>query len=240
MGTTIVIDPRFEGPPGSANGGYAAGIVASLFDAPAQSTLRAPPPLGVPLTLSREGDDAALRDGERLILQARPAAPQPLAHDAVSLADAEAAARRYAGFDSGHIFPHCFVCGPSRAAGDGLRIFAGPLATAAGVAAPWTPDASLADSRSRVEARFIWAALDCPSFFALEGAGRGLFALLGRMTAAILERPRAGEPLVAAAWPTTVEGRKRSAQSALFAQDGRLLAHADCLWVELDAPARPR
>src|SRR4051794_26153021 len=46
---TLVLDPRFNGPPGSANGGYACGAVGELVDGPAEVTLRSPPPLGAPL-----------------------------------------------------------------------------------------------------------------------------------------------------------------------------------------------
>ena len=58
------------------------------------------------------------------------------------------ASRHYAGFND-HAFPGCFVCGPERLRGDGLRIFAGPWTGEAGgdtaeaaagrVAAPWVP-----------------------------------------------------------------------------------------------------
>src|SRR2546430_6225723 len=46
--TDIVIEPRFRGPPDSANGGYTCAMAAQFIDVPAQVTLRTPPPLGRP------------------------------------------------------------------------------------------------------------------------------------------------------------------------------------------------
>ena len=42
---TLVIDDRYNGPPASANGGYACGRIAAFVDGPARVTLRKPPPL---------------------------------------------------------------------------------------------------------------------------------------------------------------------------------------------------
>jgi len=48
----LVIDPRFNGPVGSANGGYTCGLVAGLLDGIAEVTLRRPLPLGRPLPVA--------------------------------------------------------------------------------------------------------------------------------------------------------------------------------------------
>jgi hypothetical protein len=139
--------------------------------------------------------------------------------------------RRYAGFVS-HIFEECFVCGPARAIGDGLRIFAGPVEDREIVAAPWSPDESLRGEGGLVDRRHVWAALDCPSYF---GLGSGPRALLGRLTAEIERLPEVGEPLIAIGWPMSVEGRKHFAGSALATADGVVLATAAALWIEIDA-----
>ena len=53
----IIIDRRFNGPPNSANGGYACGLVGTALDAPSvRVSLRKPPPLEVPLLRRREDD----------------------------------------------------------------------------------------------------------------------------------------------------------------------------------------
>jgi hypothetical protein len=237
MPETVTIATRFRGPPTSGNGGYSAGLAAkALGGAVAEVTLFAPPPLDTPLEVARDGPEIVLVAGEREIVRARSVdvagaldfEPPP----APSAKDAKDAAKRYVGVTGEHIFPGCFVCGPARTAGDGLRIFPGPRKKSDGVAAPWTPGEDLADDDGLVAKEFLWAALDCPSYFALPRAGE-LMALLGRMTAEVRERPAPGEALVAAAWGAGSEGRKHAARSALYGADGRLLARAACLWIEL-------
>jgi hypothetical protein len=48
MTASLVVAPRFCGPPGSANGGYACGLIAAYLDGQAEITLRRPPPLATP------------------------------------------------------------------------------------------------------------------------------------------------------------------------------------------------
>jgi len=67
---SVAIDRRFRGPEGSANGGYAAGLLAALFDGPAEVTLRLPPPLDRPLAVEADGDRLLLLDGADLVAEA--------------------------------------------------------------------------------------------------------------------------------------------------------------------------
>jgi hypothetical protein len=77
----------------------------------------------------------------------------------------------------------------------------------------------------------IWAALDCPGYFAwVEREGRH-GALLGTMTGEVLRRPRAGEETVVLAWPIAREGRKETAGVALYSASGELLARAHQIWI---------
>jgi hypothetical protein len=62
---------------------------------------------------------------------------------------------------------NCFVCGPKRSPGDGLRIFPGPLQDKAYIAAIWIPDNSLSDKKGNIRKEFVWSALDCPSGWAI-------------------------------------------------------------------------
>jgi hypothetical protein len=243
MPETVTIATRFRGPPSSGNGGYSAGLAAkALGGAVAEVTLFAPPPLEAPLAVVRDGPEIVLVAGEREIVRARPADLSDALDfeppDPPSAKDAKAAAKRCVGVVGQHIFPGCFVCGPERKAGDGLRIFPGALKAGDGVAAPWTPGKDLADDDGLVGREFLWAALDCPSYFALPRAGE-LMALLGRMTAEVRERPEPGEALVAAAWPAGAEGRKHASRSALYGADGRVLARAACLWIEIKERPKP-
>jgi hypothetical protein len=69
----LVIGRRFCGPPGSGNGGYVCGIVAARLSEPAQVTLRRPPPLDTPLTVTRDeaGTVSVSQDGA-LVAEAVP------------------------------------------------------------------------------------------------------------------------------------------------------------------------
>ena len=62
------IAARFNGPPGSANGGVTAGRLAAYVGAAAvEVTLRRPPPLGVDLRVDASGGTARLLDGDVLV-----------------------------------------------------------------------------------------------------------------------------------------------------------------------------
>jgi len=119
-----VIEPRFCGPAESGNGGYTCGLVATAVGEPAEVTLRRPPPLGRPLRLEKRGDEAVLLDGAELVAEGRRAELELETPDPVSYETAADAVAGYTGFEQ-HAFPNCFVCGPARDPGDGLRIFAG-------------------------------------------------------------------------------------------------------------------
>lgn len=231
MRQTITIASRFNGPPNSGNGGYVCGLMAKLIDGPSEATLRAPPPLDKELTLAR--DDAGhvtLRDADTLLGEARPVAFDLAAPPAPTLAEARAAAERYAGLHD-HRYPTCFTCGTGRPLHDGLEVFTGPVAGRGMVACTWTPAADLADESGAVRAEFIHAALDCPSYWALPHAGKP--ALLARLASSIdAALPRTGEELIIAAWPISSDGRKHRGAAALYHADGRLIARSEALWIE--------
>ena len=238
MPDSLAIQPRFRGPPDSGNGGYSCGLLAALVPGPAEVTLRRPPPLGRSLRVEVSGEGVAtLRDGDDVVGEARPAAvlevdvPNP-----VSVEDARTASAAYPGA-TGHPFPSCFGCGPEREAGDGLRIFPGPVAGREGLfAAPWTPDPSVAGELGHVRDEVVWTALDCSSGWCFHGHPEVAWdaeALLGRMQASVEGAVMAGETHVVMAWPLAVEGRKRASASAVVDDGGRVLARARALWIEL-------
>lgn len=234
------IDQRFCGPSRSGNGGYVCGRIAALLGIPARVRLCAPPPLDQELSLNiDEHRHAELLAGDTLIATAQPA--RPLTLDILqpcTQTDAEAAARRFIGHEH-HSFPRCFVCGPQRKAGDGLRIFAGAVDGRDIVASPWTPDVMLATADGRIDPVFVWAALDCPSAFAIWPEDRSKTVVLGEFSVHIEQVPQAGEPHRIIAWPIAIAGRKRLAGSALFDAQDRLLAWAEATWIEVPASTFP-
>src|SRR5256884_2412848 len=123
---TLTIGARFCGPATSSNGGYFAGLVATLASRTLAVRLLKPPPLDTGLAV-RELADGALQvvQGEEPIGEARPALLELDGPPAPEDLEAVEASRRYAGFRY-HRFPSCFVCGVRRVRGDGLRIFGGP------------------------------------------------------------------------------------------------------------------
>jgi len=217
---TMTIGARFNGPDGSANGGYTCGRIAALLGRSAEVTLRSPPPLERALAVERDGDRLELLDGETLVAEAVPGSVELDVPDPPSWAEAERAAARYPGFAE-HAFPRCFVCGPDRGADDGLRIFAGPLGDGR-FAATWSP--------AEVRPELVWAALDCPGAIAVGFPERGE-TLLGRFAVTIDELPGPVERCVVLAWPLGEEGRKLYAATALFGEDGRPLAKARATWI---------
>jgi hypothetical protein len=244
----IRIARRFNGPHDSGNGGYSAGLAAASLGGGetrgVEVTLRAAVPLDRTLRVAPldDGvgvytDDAATRI---LIMQAQPRELQPPDIRPPSL---EAAEHATSGYDmENHVLAHCFVCGPARAEGDGLRIFASPVAPADNpnatpiFASPWIPADDLAGDDDLVLPEHVWAALDCPGAFAIDAEP----ILLGRMATQIIERPIAGEPLVVVAWSRGAERRKHYASTALFTAEGQLLAFSEQTWISIDAHAPPR
>jgi hypothetical protein len=216
----LTIDARFNGPDGSANGGYTCGRIAQLLDGRAEVTLRSPPPLERALVVERDGDRLLIRDGETLVAEARPGSAELDVPQAPTWEEAQEAAARYPGFAE-HAFPRCFVCGPERGPGDGLRVFAGPLGDRR-FAATWVP--------SEVRPELVWAALDCPGAIAVGFPDRGE-TLLGRFAVTIDELPEPNERCVVLAWPLGEDGRKLYAATALYGQGGRPLAKARATWI---------
>jgi hypothetical protein len=231
--TSVVVERRFNGPPASANGGYACGVVARHVDGPAQVSLRRPVPLDVPLELERHDDGhVTLHDGELLIAEGDPALPldelEPPCRPTVE--EARQAARLRPGawpatFDS------CWVCAPARR--DGLGLVFGPL--------PSRPDMTGAVLFARpgvphqdgeVAQEIAWAALDCPSYTPpLWGSAQP--SLLASMHAELLAPIPAVKSLTVVGWTLGTEGRKHRSATAILDADGRVLARAEILWIGL-------
>ncbi len=243
--TAIIIDRRYRGPPNSGNGGYVCGRLARHIPGDAEVTLRVPPPLDKPLDVAATDDGSwELRDGATVIATGRPARLELARLETASIDEACAAELLTPVKPHEHLLPTCFVCGPARAPGDGLRIFAGPLVrqsrkASAVLAATWTPDPTLAAEDGFVAPEFLWSALDCPTGYASaldrqSGSFDRMPILLGRMSARIEARPRPGERCVITAWEAGRDGRKRVAEAAAHGEAGTLLAVARATWIAVD------
>jgi hypothetical protein len=231
----VTIERRFNGPPDSGNGGYVCGLLATTVKTDLRVRLLKPPPLETELSV--EPDEAGawcLRDGETPIATGTPARLQLEVPAPPRYVQAVWASQHYAGFQD-HVFPECFVCGPQRRRGDGLRIFPGMLETGI-VAAPWLPAEDLDAGDGKVAAIFHWAALDCPGYFAV--AGRRRVMLLGEMHAHVDRRVHPGEPCRVIGWKIGEDGRKHYAGTAIFDEDGDLCAWARATWIDLSDKPR--
>jgi hypothetical protein len=132
----------------------------------------------------------------------------------------------------GHAFPTCFVCGPEREDGDGLDLFPGPVSGREVSACVWQPAADLLDVNGDIRPEILWAALDCPGYFAAMG-GTLRMAVLGELVGELRSTVTGSGPLVVYAWPLGEEGRKFYAGTAI-ALNGEVVASARSIWISLN------
>ena len=229
----VRIPRRFRGPPTSGNGGYVCGMVAEWIDGPAEVSLLALIPLETPLHRRRDDSEVTLSDANTVYARGRPLDESieldvPVPPDEAEL---EAAALAFPG-SAGHPIPGCFVCGTERAPADGLCIYAGESPHRDVAVAEWVPDEELTDEHGHIAERFLWAVLDCPSYFGLLEP-RPL-ALLARLAGRI-ERPvTPGERLRITSWELSREGRKHHSATVIHDEADEVVALAKALWIEVD------
>lgn len=232
----LVVAARFRGPPGMANGGYVAGLLARGMSGPVEVSLRSPTPLDTRLEIAIADDGSrSLRHSGSEIARAVCAKLDLEPRDAPDPREVAARAGSCRAMLT-HPFPECFVCGPARESGDGLRVFPGVIPGGDAVAALWTPDESLCDRSGRVAPEFIWAALDCPSAFPLlepEEARALEPMVLAKLCVSLESDLPGGETACLVAWPIRQDGRRGVAGAAIFAASGRLVGRARATWISL-------
>jgi hypothetical protein len=233
MADHVVIESRFRGPRESGNGGYSCGALARFVDPrAAEVTLRLPPPLDRPLRVETADGGAELHDGQELVAEARSIDGLDLdLPDPVGVEEATAACEA-SPFQHEHPYPGCFVCGPERESGDGLRVTCGPIGTEL-VAAPWQVDASVVGPEGKAPAEIVWAVLDCPGGIAGMLVPEVGICVLGRLAACIEGPIEEGATCVAVGWPIEHDGRKLHAGTAIFSSAGEPLARARATWIEV-------
>jgi hypothetical protein len=227
--TRVTIDSRFNGPPDSANGGYACGTLARFVEGPAEVKLLSPPPLDRALAVRAERDEVSLHDGDVKVAEARAVAgvdaEPPVRPSPAEAADAQTR-HPFLGID--HPFSTCYVCGAARS--DGLGVHFGPLADDPQVnAGVLRPDAGAPTHGGHLAPEILWAVLDCPSY---APELYGTIALLARFSAEVLREADPAETLVVVGWGEGAEGRKHHTASALLDAEGATVARAHALWIE--------
>ncbi len=229
----ISVAGRYHGPPTMGHGGYVAGLFAARTDGPVQVTLRRPTPLDAPLQMFHLDEGRLeLRDLEgELIAQSEPTSFDLDVPFAPSLDDARAAEAGSPSHQEGRgIHGQCFGCG-NRAVGEGLRVFAGPLAVEgrALVAGTWRPTDEMRAADGTVGTEWVLAALDCPGAFAFI-VGETRAGLLGRIQYEQLLPVPADAEHVVIGWQVGEDGRKKFAGTAAVDADGTVLARALATW----------
>ena len=233
MHSEVTIEARYKGPPNSGNGGYACGLMAREISGAVEASLRTPPPLDTAMQLEVGDSGVRMLNGDTLVGTAKTAAldleapklpvPLTLGGDPVD------APGRPSKFEP---FATCFVCGHGRTHPDGLCIHSKLVDGHEGlVASQWVLGADYGGADGMVRPEIIWAALDCPGYFA---CAPGEAALLGRLTAEITAPLKAEGEATVIGWDLGGEGRKRKCGTAVFDADGVLIAKAEGLWIIVD------
>jgi hypothetical protein len=236
---TITIADRFRGPPQSGNGGYVAGVAASLLDTnnPVEVTLRSPIPLDTPLTVHRNAAITSIMQSDTLIAEVKESdldldVPEP--PDWASALQAQPSSPSFLDLSNPIIsggtgfHPICFCCGADH--DDGMNVYAAPVSGGEQVAAIWQTKSEWAESDGFLPDAFLWTALDCPGQFAFMAADI-ITGMLGRMTGEIKQRAKAGMEYLVTGWCIDIEGKKHFAGTAIFDRDDNLLAAAKSVWI---------
>ncbi len=226
----MIISSRFNGPPGTGNGGYTCGLVASHVDNAAYGVrvrLHRPPPLETELDLDTEinvddGSTVRVYAGTDLVAEAGREAVGDEVVAGVPFTEAVTASASYSGLVA-HPFPTCFVCGPQREPGDGLRVFPGRLPDGR-TAAPFMVPADISPV-------LVWAALDCPGGWAAPLDARPY--VLGQMTARVDSVPAPGDECVVVGEMAGEDGRKAFVRSTLYSPAGEVMATARATWLAI-------
>lgn len=240
MQQSVIISGQFNGPPKSANGGYASGLLAASmyaagYHGAVEASLHAPPPLDHALQLSANNEGALLMNGEAKMGSAKStklALEVPhLPTNPVFCGDPPIDNDALAPFDI------CFVCGRARPAGDGLCLFSQCIEGHDNlVGAPWHLHKNFATDEGLIDPLYVWSALDCPGYYA---CAFGEPALLGRLTAELIKPLKAESDAMVFGWslnaPNAQKSRKRRCGTAIVDSDGDLVAKAEGLWITINS-----
>lgn len=229
---TIKIPGELCGPSNTAHGGYVCGRLAKHIEGPATVRLMMGAPLDVPLRIEASNGEVRMFDQDTLIAEARGAEMDLIPPSAPSFASAMEASKSFVAMER-HPFARCFVCGPQRAPGDGMRIFPGAVQGQPLIAAPWVPNAAFAGGSDNICPEFIWAVLECTGGFAWYPQ----MVVLGELSGQIKSALRPGEKCIVVGWKIAAEGRKHFAGTAVFSESGDTVAVGRATWIEIPKEA---
>ena len=216
-----------------------AGILAKKLEGCVRVRINWPIPLNEELVIQTGIQDSKLLHGETLIAQASSADQsrlqallRPSMPPYVSFNEALEASKAYPGFES-HPFPECFVCGPNREVGDGLRIFPGPHSSETFVCAPFKTYPSLFSSDKNMAVEYQWSALDCSGAYGIMNAFGPDKYVLGTIIGEIKAPIHMDEMIVAMGWAIDKAGRKARSGTALINHHGQLKSWALSTWIAI-------
>ncbi len=227
---SILVDRRFQGPTGSGQGGYTAGLAGGNLGRQFQADFHRPIPLDTPLRVADEGSARLVYQGEELVMKLARVDRELPTPPPVDLAAAEAARAAYP-TEAHELNPHCFSCGVGE---ESMRVWAGPVGGGEFYATPWVPPAWTDEGSGTVALPYIWAAIDCPAGAkACLDDGIARPAVTGSMTAEVLGQVTPCAPYVIVAWAEPWRGRRRISGAGLFDTEGQLVARQASLWISV-------
>lgn len=227
---SLRVPGRFEGAPGRAQGGYAGGLLDD--GRPRRVWFRSAIPLDTDLDVDLDvdtGDEATTvtNDGA-IVIESHPVEPltDPLAAVSMEEAIAGRARAETAGFPD--MTAACYSCGTREGT---LRTHPGRVANVDLWAAPmFYPEWAATDGS--VDPPHIWAVVDCAQGYAVAfGSPAPRLAVTGWITVDVRSSIEPGRPAIVVASAEPWEGRKRAARSALWTEDGTLVALSESLWI---------
>lgn len=224
---SFTVPGRFEGAPGRAQGGYTGGM---LHDGePRRVWFRSAIPLDTELEVGSDGETTSVTLDGTMILESHPVQPLDDVLAPVTMDQAIAGRERAESAGFPDMIARCYSCGTVEGT---LRTHPGQVGDSETWAAPMIyPDWTAIDGE--VDPKHIWAVVDCASGYPVAfGAGLRL-AFTGWLTVDVRSTIEPGQPAVVVARADPWERRKRSAQSALWTEDGELIAVSESLWISI-------
>lgn len=223
---SLRVPGRFEGAPGRAQGGYTGGL---LHDGqPRRVWFRSAIPLDTELEVMTDEATTIASLGGTLVLESHPTDPLADPMPPVTMDEATAGRSRSeaAGFPG--LIQRCYSCGTVEGT---LRTHPGRVADSEVWAAPMTYPEWTATSRV-VDPPHLWAVVDCASGYPVAFANpEPRLAFTGWLTVDVRSQIEPGQPAIVVASAAPWDGRKRSARSALWTNDGELVALSESLWI---------